>query len=100
MLIKAMALRGVEGPVHAIAIDLACRRVWKKTVPDVIGLFRQGNSTRLSFRFRRIEQTQLNFRGELGEDSEVHAVSVECSAQRRCSARPDTPPLHTSGLIS
>ena len=89
-------LRGVEAvpqlrlvrPVHAVAVELARRRVGEVAVPHLIGALGEADLRGLHRVVGRAEEAELHCGGVLGEEGEVHTGAVPGGAQRIGTAGP------------
>ena len=81
VMVEAMAVLRLVGPVGAIAVDQAGARIGHVAVPDLVGAFRQLEAHDLA-PARRIEDAELDLGGMGGEHREVGAEPVPGGAQR------------------
>jgi hypothetical protein len=88
--IEAHAPCGLVGTVDTIAVELAGPRVGQAAVPDHVGLLGHRDPVHFLPRINRIEKTQLDLRGVLGEEREVHACAVPSRTQRVRLSGPHT----------
>ena len=76
-----MAGRRLVGAVHAIAVDRARPRIGQVTVPDLVGILRQGDALDLA-PAALVEQAELDLGGVGREQGEVDAQPVPGGAKR------------------
>jgi hypothetical protein len=76
-----MALIRFVGPVHAIAVDRTRARVGQKTVPNLVGEFRQLDALDLALT-SVIEQAELNLIGVCGKYCKIDPQAGPCRAPR------------------
>ncbi len=93
--IEAQAVRGLERPVDAIAIDLARPQAGDEHVPVVVGAI-GGRVDPDHARWLRVvdavEEQQLDPGRVLGEHAEVHPVGAGRRPERRAGALGSNPP--------
>src|ERR1700722_5641125 len=80
--VEAVAVFGLIGPVHAIAVELSGRDVVQITVPDVFTSFRQFDA----FQFApalAVEQAELDLLRVGGEQREIGAPAVPACTETR-----------------
>ncbi len=79
--IEAMPCRGLVVAVHAIAVDRAGPRIRQVAVPDLVGVFGQGDPLDLAVA-PGIEQAELDLGRMRREQGEVDAEPVPCRTER------------------
>src|SRR5262249_24138913 len=86
---EAVAPGGLVRPVDARAVELPRLDVGQVDMPDLVGLFSQGDPLSFRGRLGRIEQTQLDLGSVLREKGEIDAGAVPGGTERIGSSRPD-----------
>src|SRR5258708_18500134 len=74
--------------VDAVGVEQVRSRIRQIAVPDAIGVFREADARYLVMP-GRIEETQLDPLGILGEQREIDAAAIPGGAQRIRPARPE-----------
>ena len=78
--VEAVAVLGLVGAMHAIAVELAGRDVVEIAVPDVLGALRQLDALEFAAALA-VEQAQLDLLRVGGEQREIGAASVPACAE-------------------
>ena len=79
--IEAVACRRLVGTVHAVAVDRARPCIGQVTVPDLVGVLRQGDALDLA-PAALLEQAELDLGGVGREQGKVDAQTVPGGAER------------------
>jgi hypothetical protein len=79
--VEAMAVLRLVGAVRAIAVHQAGMGLRQVSVPDLVGVFRQGEPGDLA-PAGGIEQAKIDSAGVGGEDSEIDAEAIPSGAER------------------
>ena len=87
--VEPVARRRIVRAVHAIAVQLARPHVRQVPVPDHVGLLGQEDARAFGGGEGRVEETQFDAGGVLGEDGEVDADAVPRRAKRIRGSWPD-----------
>src|SRR5689334_3605437 len=82
---------------HAIAVQLSGSDLGQIEVPDLVGLFPQGDTRHLLRRVWLVEETQLHAYGIFGEERKIDARAVPRGAER---IRLSWPSFHISSSRS
>ena len=72
--VETVAVGGIVGAVNAVTIELTRLEIGQENVPDLIGLFTQGDADGLVLGFHAVEEAEFDVRGVRAEEGEVHAV--------------------------
>src|SRR5207244_10758748 len=78
---EAMALVGLVGTVHAIAVELSRPDVGQMDMPDVVRALRQDETCALALS-RFVEQAKLDLLGMRGEQREVGPTAFRGGSER------------------
>ncbi len=93
-----MSLGRLIGPVESVSVNLSRAAVGKVNMPDLVGLFRQVESSRLGLRIGRIEQTEFDACGIFRINREIDPSAVPGCPQGIRPTRPG-PMMRMVGVI-